>query len=53
MLISTLLYPTHVDHTEDMLNQHFQLDSKRDLFVAAEKAITKLGMVSIFFLYLI
>ncbi|KAL9449484.1 hypothetical protein AB3S75_011417 [Citrus x aurantiifolia] len=44
LLISTLLYPTHVDHTEDMLNQHFQLDSKQDLFVAAEKAITKLGL---------
>ncbi|KAJ4701094.1 CCA tRNA nucleotidyltransferase [Melia azedarach] len=44
LLTSTLLYPTDVDHTDDILNKRFELDSKRDLFQAAEDTITKLGL---------
>ncbi|KAJ0086362.1 hypothetical protein Patl1_07801 [Pistacia atlantica] len=39
-----LLYPTNVDHTNDILNKHFQLDKRQDLFEAVENAITKLGL---------
>ncbi|KAJ0013319.1 hypothetical protein Pint_21488 [Pistacia integerrima] len=31
---SSLLYPTDVDHTDDILNENFQLDKSRDLFEA-------------------
>ncbi|XP_031266869.1 tRNA nucleotidyltransferase cca2 isoform X1 [Pistacia vera] len=44
LLMSTLLYPTDVDHTDDILNEHFQLDKRRDLFEAVENAISKLGL---------
>ncbi|KAG6713589.1 hypothetical protein I3842_05G161000 [Carya illinoinensis] len=44
LLLSTLLYPTNVDHTEDFLKQHFQLDKRKDLFKAVENAITELGL---------
>lgn len=43
LLLSTLLYPTDVDYTEDFLKQHFQLDKRKDLFKAVENAITELG----------
>ncbi|KAJ0085549.1 hypothetical protein Patl1_07797 [Pistacia atlantica] len=44
LLMSILLYPGDVDHTDDILNKHFQLDKRRDLFVAVENAIIKLGL---------
>ncbi|KAJ0086363.1 hypothetical protein Patl1_07803 [Pistacia atlantica] len=44
LLMSILLYPGDVDHTDDILNKHFQLDKRRDLFEAVENAITKLGL---------
>nr|XP_023876987.1 CCA tRNA nucleotidyltransferase, mitochondrial-like [Quercus suber] len=44
LLLSTLLYPTEVDCTEDFPKQHFQLDKQRDLFEAVESAIAKLGL---------
>ncbi|GMY31397.1 tRNA nucleotidyltransferase cca2-like isoform X2 [Fagus crenata] len=44
LLLSTLLYPTDVDCTEDFPKQHFQLDKRKDLFTAVESAITKLGL---------
>ncbi|XP_041012281.1 tRNA nucleotidyltransferase cca2 isoform X2 [Juglans microcarpa x Juglans regia] len=44
LLLSTLLYPTDVDYTEDFLKQHFQLAERKDLFKAVENAITELGL---------
>ena len=49
LLLSTLLYPTEVDCTEDFPKQHFQLDKQRDLFEAVESAIAKLGMDNVSF----
>ncbi|KAL5776409.1 hypothetical protein ACOSP7_009335 [Xanthoceras sorbifolium] len=44
LLISTLLYPTDVDCTQDILSKNFQLDKRRNLFEAVENAITNLGL---------
>ncbi|XVE66833.1 hypothetical protein DITRI_Ditri08aG0111400 [Diplodiscus trichospermus] len=44
LLISTLLYPTDIDCTQDIIDQNFQLDKRKDLFVSVESAIVKLGL---------
>ncbi|OMO88926.1 hypothetical protein CCACVL1_08108 [Corchorus capsularis] len=44
LLMSTLLYPTDIDCTRDIINRHFQLDKRKDLFVSIENAIIKLGL---------
>ncbi|KAB1209078.1 CCA tRNA nucleotidyltransferase, mitochondrial [Morella rubra] len=44
LMLSTLLYPTEVDYTEDFLKHQFQLDKRKDLFKAVESAISKLGL---------
>ncbi|KAK0607548.1 hypothetical protein LWI29_016508 [Acer saccharum] len=44
LLISTLLYPTDVDCTQDILGKNFQLAKRRDLFMEVENAIIKLGL---------
>lgn len=51
LLLSTLLYPTDVDCTQDFLKQHFQLDKRKDLFKTVESAVIQLGMGSVFFHY--
>ncbi|GLT71196.1 hypothetical protein SLA2020_432300 [Shorea laevis] len=43
LLLSTLLYPADTNYTQDMLNKHFELEKRRDLFVTVENAIVKLG----------
>ncbi|XWS24807.1 hypothetical protein CRYUN_Cryun27aG0016400 [Craigia yunnanensis] len=44
LLMSTLLYPTDIDCTQDITDRHFQLDKRKDLFVSVENAIVKLGL---------
>ncbi|XP_062172773.1 tRNA nucleotidyltransferase cca2 [Alnus glutinosa] len=44
LLLSTLLYPTDVDCTQDFLKQHFQLDKRKDLFKTVEGAVIQLGL---------
>ncbi|XVE60770.1 hypothetical protein DITRI_Ditri05aG0154100 [Diplodiscus trichospermus] len=44
LLISTLLYPTDIDCTQDIIDKNFQLDKRKDLFVSVESAIVKLGL---------
>jgi hypothetical protein len=51
LLLSTLLYPTDVDCTQEFLNQHFQLEKRKDLFKTVESAVIKLGMGSVSFHY--
>lgn len=50
-MLSTLLYPTEVDYTEDFLKHQFQLDKRKDLFKAIESAISKLGKGSLSFCF--
>ena len=47
--MSTLLYPTDIDCTQDITDKHFQLDKRKDLFVSVENAIVKLGINSLSF----
>lgn len=42
--MSTLLYPTDTDFSQDILNKCFQLEKRKDIFVSVENAIVKLGM---------
>ncbi|KAG6751101.1 hypothetical protein POTOM_045619 [Populus tomentosa] len=44
LLISTMLYPSDVDSTQDFLEKKFELDRRKDLFKAAEDAIVNLGL---------
>ncbi|KAJ6757918.1 TRNA-NUCLEOTIDYLTRANSFERASE [Salix koriyanagi] len=44
LLLSTLLYPSDTDSTQDFLEKQFELDRRRDLFKAAEDAIVNLGL---------
>lgn len=43
LLISTMLYPSDTDSTQDFLENKFELDRRKDLFKAAEDAIVNLG----------
>ncbi|KAJ6433608.1 hypothetical protein OIU84_017327 [Salix udensis] len=44
LLLSTLLYPSDTDSTQDFLEKQFELDRRRDLFKAAEDAIVNQGL---------
>lgn len=44
LLMSTLLYPTDTDFSQDILNKCFQLEKRKDIFVSVENAIVKLGL---------
>ncbi|KAK2659291.1 hypothetical protein Ddye_005824 [Dipteronia dyeriana] len=44
LLISTLLNPTDLNCTQEILSKNFQLDKRRDLFTEVENAILKLGL---------
>ncbi|KAJ6693629.1 hypothetical protein OIU85_004410 [Salix viminalis] len=44
LLLSTLLYPSDTDSTQDFLEKQFELDRRRDLFKAAEDSIVNLGL---------
>ncbi|XP_034896978.1 tRNA nucleotidyltransferase cca2 isoform X1 [Populus alba] len=44
LLISTMLYPSDMDSTQDFLEKKFELDRRKDLFKAAEDAIVNLGL---------
>lgn len=48
LLMSTLVYPRNIDCTEDLLNKNFELERRISLFKAAEDAILKLGIRSLF-----
>lgn len=43
LLMATLLYPANVDYTEDLLNRHFELERRKELFDVAYNEIVKLG----------
>ncbi|KAF2297388.1 hypothetical protein GH714_022642 [Hevea brasiliensis] len=47
LLISTMIYPTSIDSTEDFLDKQYQLDKRIELFKTVENAITKLGLEKI------
>ncbi|XP_017984363.1 PREDICTED: putative CCA tRNA nucleotidyltransferase 2 [Theobroma cacao] len=44
LLMSTLLYPTDIDCTQDDGDKQFQLDKRKKLFVSVENAVVKLGL---------
>ncbi|KAE8666400.1 Polynucleotide adenylyltransferase family protein isoform 4 [Hibiscus syriacus] len=44
LLMSTLLYPTDIDCSKDIINKHFQLDKKKGIFKSVDNAIVKLGL---------
>uniref|UniRef100_A0A2P2KV61 PolyA polymerase n=2 Tax=Rhizophora mucronata TaxID=61149 RepID=A0A2P2KV61_RHIMU len=44
LLVSTMLYPPEVDTTQDFLDEQFQPEKRRDLFMEVEGAIIKLGL---------
>ncbi|XVF63298.1 hypothetical protein PTKIN_Ptkin09bG0076700 [Pterospermum kingtungense] len=46
LLVSTLLYPTDIDFSQDILDKNFQLEKRTDLFVSVENAIVKLGQTA-------
>ncbi|XWS23374.1 hypothetical protein CRYUN_Cryun28dG0008200 [Craigia yunnanensis] len=50
LLMSALLYPTNIDCTQDIIDKHFQLDKRKDLFVSVENAIFKLGLEKVWYL---
>lgn len=43
LLMATLLYPPNVDYTEDLLNRHFELEKRKELFDVVYNEIVKLG----------
>ncbi|KDP33393.1 hypothetical protein JCGZ_12849 [Jatropha curcas] len=47
LLISTVIYPTNRDFTQELLDKQFQLDKRRELFKTVENAITGLGLEKI------
>ncbi|PPD88538.1 hypothetical protein GOBAR_DD14520 [Gossypium barbadense] len=44
LLISTLLYPTGTECSQDIIDKHFQLDKRKNIFVSVDNAIVKLGL---------
>ncbi|KAK8552401.1 hypothetical protein V6N13_120801 [Hibiscus sabdariffa] len=44
LLVSTLLYPTDIDSSKDIIDKNFQLDKRKGIFVSVENAIVKLGL---------
>ncbi|GMI90740.1 hypothetical protein like AT1G22660 [Hibiscus trionum] len=44
LLVSTLLYPTEIDCSHDIIDRNFQLDKRKGIFVSVENAIVKLGL---------
>ncbi|KAK9023715.1 hypothetical protein V6N11_003918 [Hibiscus sabdariffa] len=44
LLVSTLLYPTNIDCSKDIMDKNFQLDKRKGIFVSVENAIVKLGL---------
>ncbi|XP_050214204.1 tRNA nucleotidyltransferase cca2 [Mercurialis annua] len=44
LLMSTMLYPTNIDSTQDFLDKQYQLDKSSELFKTVEGAIIKLGL---------
>ncbi|KAK9047205.1 hypothetical protein V6N11_053055 [Hibiscus sabdariffa] len=44
LLMSTLLYPTDIDCSQDIIDRHFQLDKRKGIFESVENAIVKLGL---------
>ncbi|XP_022134377.1 putative CCA tRNA nucleotidyltransferase 2 isoform X2 [Momordica charantia] len=47
LLMATLLYPANVDYTEDLLNRHFELERRKELFDVAYNEIVKLGLENV------
>lgn len=46
LLMATLLYPSNVDYTEDLLNRHFELERRKELFDLVYNEIVKLGKLN-------
>ena len=45
-MVSTLLYPSDINHAEDISKNNIQLDKRRKVFEIVENAIVELGMSS-------
>lgn len=45
LLMATLLYPANVDYTQDLLNRHFELQKRKELFDVVYNEIVKLGII--------
>lgn len=44
LLMATLLYPADVDYAQDLLNRHFELEKRKELFDDVYNEIVKLGI---------
>ncbi|RVX07111.1 hypothetical protein CK203_030553 [Vitis vinifera] len=44
LMVSTLLYPNDINHTQDISKNNFQLDKRRKVFEMVENAIVGLGL---------
>lgn len=47
LLMATLLYPANVDYTQDLLNRHFELQKRKELFDVVYNEIVKLGLENV------
>ncbi|CAK9313316.1 unnamed protein product [Citrullus colocynthis] len=47
LLMATLLYPANVDYTQDLLNRHFELEKRKELFDVVYNEIVKLGLENV------
>ena len=48
-MVSTLLYPSDINHVEDISKNNIQLDKRRKVFEIVENAIVGLGMSSFYY----
>lgn len=44
LLMATLLYPANVDYAQDLLNQNFELEKRKELFDVIYNETVKLGI---------
>ncbi|XP_038886744.1 tRNA nucleotidyltransferase cca2 [Benincasa hispida] len=47
LLMATLLYPANVDYTQDLLNRHYELEKRKELFDVVYNEIVKLGLENV------
>lgn len=50
-MVSTLLYPSDINHAQDLSEINFLLDKRKKVFEMVENAIVGLGMSSFLFLF--
>ncbi|KAA0031671.1 putative CCA tRNA nucleotidyltransferase 2 [Cucumis melo var. makuwa] len=47
LLMATLLYPANVDYAQDLLNQNFELEKRKELFDVIYNETVKLGLENV------